>query len=46
MNLRDEVEKIKQQGYTEGIAEARLCQDIILMAIAERRTVYQRSKTG
>ncbi len=35
MNLRDEVEKIKQQGYTEGIAEARLCQDIILMAIAE-----------
>ena len=29
MNLLDEVEKIKQDGYSEANAEAKLCQDII-----------------
>ncbi len=35
MNLREETEKIKAEGYIEATAEARLCQDIILMAISE-----------
>lgn len=28
MNLRDEVEKIKTEGYSEANAESKLCQDI------------------
>lgn len=35
MNLRDEVEKIQGEGYSEANAEAKLCQDIVLKAIAE-----------
>ena len=35
MNLRDEVEKIKTDGYSEANAESKLCQDIVLKAIAE-----------
>lgn len=35
MNIRDEVAKIMAEGYNEANAEARLCQDIILKAIAE-----------
>lgn len=35
MNLQEEIEKIKAEGYNEANAEARLCQDIILKAIAE-----------
>ena len=35
MDLREEIEKIKAEGYNEANAEARLCQDIILKAIAE-----------
>ena len=35
MNLHDEVEKIKGEGYSEANAEAKLCQDIVLKAIAE-----------
>ncbi len=30
MNLHDEVEKIKGEGYSEANAEAKLCQDIVL----------------
>ena len=37
MNLRDEVEKIKTEGYSEANAESKLCQDIVLKAIAESR---------
>ena len=29
MNLIDEVAKIKQEGYSEANAQAKLCQDII-----------------
>ena len=36
MNLRDEVDKIKKEGYSEANAEAKLCQDIIMKAIAQR----------
>ena len=35
MNLRDEVENIKREGYSEANAESKLCQDIVLKAIAE-----------
>lgn len=35
MKLRDEVEKIKDNGYNEANAEAKLCQDIVLKAISE-----------
>lgn len=28
MNLQEEIEKIKKEGYNEANAEARLCQDI------------------
>lgn len=35
MNLQDEVERIKQDGYSEANAEAKLCQDIIIKAISE-----------
>ncbi|WP_156094539.1 hypothetical protein [Butyrivibrio sp. WCE2006] len=35
MNLHDEVEKIKGEGYSEANAEAKLCQDIVLKAISE-----------
>lgn len=35
MNLRDEVEKIKGEGYNEANAESRLCQDIVLKAISK-----------
>lgn len=34
MNLLDEVEKIKKDGYSEANAEAKLCQDIIIKAIS------------
>ena len=32
MNLLDEVDKIKKDGYSEANAEAKLCQDIIIKA--------------
>lgn len=35
MNLMDEIDKIKKDGYSEGNAEARLCQDIIIKAISQ-----------
>lgn len=35
MNLRDEVDKIKKEGYSEANAEAKICQDIIIKAIAQ-----------
>ena len=35
MNLLDEVDKIKKDGYSEANAEAKLCQDIIIKAIAQ-----------
>lgn len=35
MNLRDEVDKIKKEGYSEANAEAKLCQDIIIKAISQ-----------
>ena len=35
MNLMDEVDKIKTEGYSEANAEAKLCQDIIINAIAK-----------
>lgn len=35
MNLRGEIDKIREEGYNEANAEARLCQDILLKAIAE-----------
>ena len=34
MNLMDEVDKIKHEGYNEANAEAKLCQDIIINAIS------------
>lgn len=35
MNLLDEVEKIQKEGYSEANAEAKVCQDIIIDAIAK-----------
>lgn len=35
MNLMDEVEKIKIEGYNEANAEAKLCQDVIINAISK-----------
>lgn len=35
MDLRDEIDKIMDEGYNEANAEARLCQDILLKAISE-----------
>lgn len=35
MNLLDEVNRIKQDGYSEANAEAKLCQDIIIKAISK-----------
>lgn len=35
MNLMDEVDKIKHEGYSEANAEAKLCQDIIISAISK-----------
>lgn len=35
MNLQDEVDKIKKDGYNEANAEAKLCQDIIIKAISQ-----------
>lgn len=35
MNLRDEVDKIRKEGYSEANAEAKLCQDIIIKAISQ-----------
>ena len=32
MNLLDEVDKIRRDGYSEANAEAKLCQDIIIKA--------------
>ncbi len=34
MNIRDEIDKIMADGYNEANAEARLCQDVIMSAIA------------
>ena len=35
MNIMDEVDKIKNEGYSEANAEAKLCQDIIISAISK-----------
>jgi len=35
MNIREEIDKIREEGYNEANAEARVCQDILLMAISE-----------
>ena len=35
MNLQDEVDRIKQEGYSEANAQAKLCQDIIIKAISK-----------
>ena len=37
MNIREEIDKIREEGYNEANAEARLCQDILLKAISESR---------
>ena len=39
MNLRDEVDKIRKEGYSEANAEAKLCQDIIIKAISQSTTI-------
>ena len=35
MNLLEEIEKVKNAGYSEANAQARVCQDIILDGIAK-----------
>ena len=35
MNLRDEINKLKEEGYSQQNAQARICQDIILEAISK-----------
>lgn len=35
MNLLEEIEKVKKEGYNEANAQARVCQDIILYGIAK-----------
>lgn len=35
MNLRDEINKLKDEGYNQQNAQARICQDIILEAISK-----------
>ena len=35
MNLLEEVEKMKEEGYNEANAQARICQDIILYGISK-----------
>ena len=40
MNLLDEVDKIKKDGYSEANAEAKLCQDIIIKAISQSSLGY------
>lgn len=37
MHLMNEVDKIKNEGYSEANAEAKLCQDIIINAISKSR---------
>lgn len=34
MNLREEITKLKEEGYSQQNAQARICQDIILEAIS------------
>ena len=43
MNLLDGVERIKQEGYSEANAEAKLCQDIVIKAIA--KSAFRRNVT-
>ena len=35
MNLREEITKLKEEGYSQQNAQARICQDIILEAISK-----------
>ena len=35
MNLREEINKLKKEGYSQQNAQARICQDIILEAISK-----------
>ena len=35
MNLLEEIEKVKSEGYGEANAQARVCQDIILYGISK-----------
>lgn len=35
MNLREEINKLKEKGYSQQNAQARICQDIILEAISK-----------
>ena len=35
MNLREEINKLKDEGYSQQNAQARICQDIILDTIAK-----------
>ena len=35
MNLREEINKLKDEGYSQQNAQARICQDIILEAISK-----------
>lgn len=35
MNLRDEVDKLKREGFSEANAESKICQDIVLLAISK-----------
>ena len=35
MNLLEEIEKVKSEGYSEANAQARVCQDMILYAISK-----------
>ena len=41
MNLLDEVDKIKKDGYSEANAEAKLCQDIIIKAISQSSLIEE-----
>lgn len=35
MNIREEIDRLREEGYNEANAEARVCQDILLKAISE-----------
>ena len=38
MNLRELIDTVRNEGYSQANAEARVCQDIVLKAIAISRT--------
>lgn len=46
MNLLEEIEKIKSEGYGEANDQARVCQDIILYGISKGRLKLADPKNG